>query len=243
VAKNIVAAGLADRCTVQVAYAIGVAEPVSLYVDTHGTGRVDDARIEAAVKASCSLTPKSIRDHLGLRAPIYERTAAYGHFGRSPDADGGFSWERLDLVDDLKRHVGEGMPPEYGNTSFDFCESPIELPGSFAVIAGGYPRVEQLSDEENRVRETELRMHLAKRGFTHRRLVAWGPKAGGGRHEEESWLVVCSRDQAVDLGCAFGQDGVWWVEGDALSVLPCLGKYPETPVTPGFRARVRRRED
>ncbi len=137
----------------------------------------------------------------------------------------------------------EQMPGEYRGTFFDFAPDVGEFPPSFAIVAGGYPRVEQLSVDENRVRETELKMLLAKRGFTHRRLVGWGPKAGGGRHEEESWFVVCSRDEAVDLGCAFDQDGVWWVEGDALSVLPCLGKYPETPVIPGFRARLKQRSN
>ena len=101
-AKNVVAAGLARRCTIQLSYAIGIAEPLSLYVDTHGTGTVDEARIEAALPTLVRLTPKGIRTHLGLNRPIYERTAAYGHFGRQPDADGGFSWEKTDLVDALK---------------------------------------------------------------------------------------------------------------------------------------------
>jgi S-adenosylmethionine synthetase len=96
-AKNVVAAGLADRCTLQVSYAIGVARPLSIYVDTHGTGRVPDARIEEAVAACMDLTPRGIRTHLGLNRPIYARTAAYGHFGRAPTDDGGFSWERTDL--------------------------------------------------------------------------------------------------------------------------------------------------
>jgi S-adenosylmethionine synthetase len=101
-AKNIVAAGLARRCTIQLSYAIGIAEPLSLYVDTHGTGTVAEARLEAALPELVRLTPKGIRTHLGLNKPIYERTAAYGHFGRAADADGGFSWERTDLVDALK---------------------------------------------------------------------------------------------------------------------------------------------
>jgi S-adenosylmethionine synthetase len=102
VAKNVVAAGLARKCTLQLSYAIGVAEPLSIYVDTHGTGEVAEEAIENAIRASISLTPRGIRTHLGLNRPIYKRTAAYGHFGRTPEADGGFSWEKIDLVDALK---------------------------------------------------------------------------------------------------------------------------------------------
>ncbi len=101
-AKNVVAAGLADRCTIQLSYAIGVAEPLSIYVDTHGTGQVEESKLEAALSGVMSLSPRGIREHLKLNRPIYARTAAYGHFGRVPDADGGFSWERLDLAEDLK---------------------------------------------------------------------------------------------------------------------------------------------
>ena len=104
-AKNIVAAGLADRCTLQVSYAIGVSKPLSIYVDTHGTGQVDDALIESAVSKVMDLSPLGIRTHLDLCKPIYARTAAYGHFGREPQADGGFSWERIDLVEALKKAV------------------------------------------------------------------------------------------------------------------------------------------
>jgi S-adenosylmethionine synthetase len=104
-AKNVVAAGLAERCTLQVSYAIGVARPLSIYVDTHGTGVVPEDRIEAAVTAVMDLTPRGIRTHLGLNRPIYARTSAYGHFGRAPEADGGFSWERTDLVAALKAAV------------------------------------------------------------------------------------------------------------------------------------------
>ncbi len=102
-AKNIVAAGLAERCTLQISYAIGVAKPLSIYVDTHGTGIVDEAGIETAIGQVMDLTPRGIREHLELNKPIYERTSAYGHFGRTPDADGGFSWEKTDLVDALKK--------------------------------------------------------------------------------------------------------------------------------------------
>lgn len=102
VAKNVVAAGMAEKCCIQLAYAIGVPEPLSIYVDAYGTENEDLARIERAVRESMSLTPRGIREHLGLNRPIYQRTAAYGHFGREPDADGGFSWEKLDLVDALK---------------------------------------------------------------------------------------------------------------------------------------------
>lgn len=101
-AKNVVAAGLAKRCTIQLSYAIGVAKPLSVYVDTHGTGEVDEARLEKVLPELVNLSPRGIRTHLGLNRPIYERTAAYGHFGRNPAEDGGFSWERTDLVDALK---------------------------------------------------------------------------------------------------------------------------------------------
>ncbi|MCB2131486.1 MAG: methionine adenosyltransferase domain-containing protein, partial [Rhodobacteraceae bacterium] len=104
-AKNVVASGLADRCTLQLSYAIGVAKPLSIYVDTHSTGQVPDAQIEKAVSEIMDLTPRGIRTQLGLDRPIYQRTAAYGHFGRAPEADGGFSWERTDLVDALKKAV------------------------------------------------------------------------------------------------------------------------------------------
>ncbi len=102
-AKNVVAAGLADRCTLQVSYAIGVAKPLSIYVDTHQTGQVEAAAIEKAVMEVMDLTPRGIREHLHLTRPIYARTAAYGHFGRAPEADGGFSWEKTDLVEALKK--------------------------------------------------------------------------------------------------------------------------------------------
>ncbi len=101
-AKNVVAAGLAERCTIQLSYAIGVPRPLSLYVDTHKSGQVDEGRLSAELQAMMNLSPRGIREHLGLNRPIYARTAAYGHFGRAPDPDGGFSWERLTLVDDLK---------------------------------------------------------------------------------------------------------------------------------------------
>ncbi|MGB1405683.1 MAG: methionine adenosyltransferase domain-containing protein, partial [Parvibaculales bacterium] len=101
-AKNVVAAGLAERCTIQLSYAIGVSQPLSIYVDMHGTGAVDAAALEKALGAVMDLSPRGIREHLGLNKPIYARTAAYGHFGRTPDEDGGFSWERTDLADAIK---------------------------------------------------------------------------------------------------------------------------------------------
>ncbi|MEM8632859.1 MAG: methionine adenosyltransferase [Pseudomonadota bacterium] len=104
-AKNVVAAGMAERCTIQLSYAIGVAKPLSIYADTHGTGDVAPVDIERAVASVMDLTPRGIRDHLGLNRPIYERTAAYGHFGREPEGDGGFSWEKTDLVEALKKAV------------------------------------------------------------------------------------------------------------------------------------------
>ena len=104
-AKNVVASGMARKATIQLSYAIGVAEPLSIYVDTHGTGEVADDAIETAIRGSMSLTPRGIRTHLGLNRPIYKRTAAYGHFGREAEPDGGFSWERTDLVDALKAAV------------------------------------------------------------------------------------------------------------------------------------------
>jgi S-adenosylmethionine synthetase len=101
-AKNVVAAGLADRCTIQLSYAIGVSKPLSVYIDTHGTGKVDEAKLSTVLQQLVDLSPRGIRQHLGLNKAIYARTAAYGHFGRTPDADGGFSWEKTDLVDSLK---------------------------------------------------------------------------------------------------------------------------------------------
>ncbi|MGV6811978.1 MAG: methionine adenosyltransferase [Brevirhabdus sp.] len=104
-AKNVVAAGMADRCTLQLSYAIGVAKPLSIYVDTHGTGKVHESEIEKACDQVMDLTPRGIRTHLGMNKPIYQRTAAYGHFGRTPTEDGGFSWERTDLAEALKKAV------------------------------------------------------------------------------------------------------------------------------------------
>ena len=102
-AKNVVAAGLAERCTIQIAYAIGVADPMSLYVDTHGTGNIEEAKLQKLLPELFPLRPTNIRRTLKLSRPIYRRTAAYGHFGRAPEKDGGFSWERTDLADSLKR--------------------------------------------------------------------------------------------------------------------------------------------
>ena len=102
-AKNVVAAGLAERCTIQISYAIGMPDPLSLYVDLHETGKVDEAKLEKILPELMSLKPRNIREHLGLNRPIYARTAAYGHFGRAPEADGGFSWEKTDLADQLTR--------------------------------------------------------------------------------------------------------------------------------------------
>jgi S-adenosylmethionine synthetase len=102
-AKNVVASGVAERCTIQVAYAIGVADPMSLLVDTHGTGQVDEAKLEKVLAELFPLRPTNIRRTLKLNRPIYRRTAAYGHFGRAPDKDGGFSWEKTDLSDQIKR--------------------------------------------------------------------------------------------------------------------------------------------
>ena len=102
-AKNVVAAGLAKRCTIQVSYAIGISKPLSLYVDCHGTGQMDEAKLENALREMVDLTPRGIRTRLQLNRPIYARTAAYGHFGRTPDSDGGFSWEKTDLADELRK--------------------------------------------------------------------------------------------------------------------------------------------
>ena len=101
-AKNVVASGVADRCTIQIAYAIGVAEPLSVYVDTHGTGQVEEAKLELVLPQLMNLKPRGIRQHLGLNRPIFARTSAYGHFGREPDKDGGFSWEKTDLADKIR---------------------------------------------------------------------------------------------------------------------------------------------
>lgn len=105
-AKNVVAAGLADKCLIQLAYAIGVPEPVAVYVDTQGTGKVDEVALGKTLREMVRLTPRGIRDTLGLSKPIYARTAAYGHFGRAPETDGGFGWERTDIADELARHFG-----------------------------------------------------------------------------------------------------------------------------------------
>jgi len=104
-AKNVVAAGLAESCTIQIAYAIGVADPMSVLVDTHGTGKVDEAKLQKLLPELFPLRPTHIRRALKLNRPIYRRTAAYGHFGRAPEEDGGFSWERTDLADVLRRSV------------------------------------------------------------------------------------------------------------------------------------------
>lgn len=105
-AKNVVAAGLSDRCTIQLAYAIGVPKPVSVYIDTHGDDRVDADKLSATLQDLVDLSPRGIRQHLKLNKPIYARTSAYGHFGRAPESHGGFSWERTDLVDQLKSALG-----------------------------------------------------------------------------------------------------------------------------------------
>jgi S-adenosylmethionine synthetase len=105
-AKNVVGADLAERCTIQLAYAIGVSKPLAVYINTHGPGRVDEERLSRVLQELVNLSPRGIREHLGLNKPIYARTAAYGHFGRTPEADGGFSWEKLDLVSDLRGYFG-----------------------------------------------------------------------------------------------------------------------------------------
>jgi S-adenosylmethionine synthetase len=104
-AKNVVAAGLADRCTLQLSYAIGVAKPLSIYADLHGTGHIDESKLESALMDIMDLSPRGIREHLGLNKPIYARTSAYGHFGRAPDSEGGFSWEKTDLAEQLRSLV------------------------------------------------------------------------------------------------------------------------------------------
>ncbi len=104
-AKNVVAAGLAKRCMIQLSYAIGVAEPLSIYCDTYGMGVAKEQQIERVLRGIMSLTPNGIIQHLRLQKPIYARTAAYGHFGREPTDDGGFSWESTDLIDALKQQV------------------------------------------------------------------------------------------------------------------------------------------
>jgi S-adenosylmethionine synthetase len=102
-AKNVVAANLADRCTLQLSYAIGVARPLSIYADLHGTGQIDEGKLEKALMEIMNLSPRGIREHLKLNRPIFARTSAYGHFGRAPEADGGFSWEKTDLAETLRR--------------------------------------------------------------------------------------------------------------------------------------------
>jgi S-adenosylmethionine synthetase len=102
-AKNIVAAGFADKCTIQLSYAIGVSKPLSIYVNTHETGQVDEAQLVKAIEQTMDLSPRGIRTHLKLNRPIYKKTSSYGHFGRAPEADGSFSWEKTDLVEALKK--------------------------------------------------------------------------------------------------------------------------------------------
>ena len=97
-----VAAGLAERCTIQLSYAIGVSKPLSVYINNHGTGVVEEDKLSKVLQDLVNLSPRGIREHLGLNKPIYARTAAYGHFGREPDVDGGFSWEKTDLVEKLR---------------------------------------------------------------------------------------------------------------------------------------------
>src|SRR5262249_22138849 len=104
-AKNAVAAGLAKRCTIQLSYAIGVSQPLSIYVNFHDTGKVPERDLEKALADVMDLSPRGIREHLALNRPIYPRTSSYGHFGRAPEADGGFSWEKTDLVDAIKSAV------------------------------------------------------------------------------------------------------------------------------------------
>ncbi|UYQ72100.1 methionine adenosyltransferase [Pelagibacterium flavum] len=104
-AKNVVAAGLAEKCVIQLSYAIGVSKPLSIFVDTYGTGTVDEDRLGVVLQKVMNLSPRGIREHLGLNKPIYERTAAYGHFGREPEADGGFSWEKTDLADAIRAEL------------------------------------------------------------------------------------------------------------------------------------------
>ena len=101
-AKNVVASGVADKCTIQLAYAIGISKPLSVYVDTHNTGQVDEEKLSTVLQDLVNLSPKGIRTHLGLNKPIYARSAAYGHFGRHPDEDGGFSWEKTDIAEQIK---------------------------------------------------------------------------------------------------------------------------------------------
>jgi S-adenosylmethionine synthetase len=105
-AKNVVAAGIADRCTLQLAYAIGVSEPLALYINTHDTHHCDDTKLPSLLREMVKLSPRGIREHLQLNKPIYKKTSSFGHFGREPEADGHFSWEKLDLVPQLKSAFG-----------------------------------------------------------------------------------------------------------------------------------------
>ncbi len=111
-AKNVVAAGLADKCLIQLAYAIGMPEPIAVYVHTYGTAKVDEDKLGGVLREMVRLTPRGIRERLGLLRPIYARTAAYGHFGRPPEEDGAFSWEKTDLADELARHFGARVAAE-----------------------------------------------------------------------------------------------------------------------------------
>jgi S-adenosylmethionine synthetase len=116
-AKNVVAAGLAERCTIQLSYAIGVSKPISFYVSTDGTGTVDETELERVLQEQIDLSPRAIREYLKLNRPIYARTAAYGHFGREPDAQGGFSWEKLDLAERLREQFNVSAPAKIAATA------------------------------------------------------------------------------------------------------------------------------
>jgi len=131
-AKNVVAAGIADRCTIQIAYAIGVADPMSLLVDTHGTSKVDEKKLEKVLPQLFRLTPTNIRRALKLCRPIYRRTAAYGHFGRAPDKDGGFSWEKTDLVKEIRSAVGSAVSTKSHATDY---MAPRRPPCQFLAVA------------------------------------------------------------------------------------------------------------
>ena len=130
------------------------------------------------------------------------------------------------------------MPPEYANTLFQLDGSPLMLPPSFTIITAVLPIGFVTSPDEDARHNAELAQRLRAEGFHPLPVIGWAPRADGSVHEEASWLVACPKVRAVALGREYRQEAVWWVEGDALGAVPCLGLYPETPVTPGLRARL-----
>jgi hypothetical protein len=215
-AKNVVAAGLADRCTIQVAYAIGVADPMSVLVDTHGTGKVEEKKLEKVLPEIFRLTPTNIRRTLKLNRPIYKRTASYGHFGRAPDRDGGFSWEQTNLASELKGALRE-QPASRGTHRTASAGSgrrrsrpprtPGESPGRRRWYGCGAPSVPRRGSWRNRRQSQSVRARSAWRRC--RRSWSWrspfdgitlGGASIGPMSLQESLVSSVLLSTAVNLG-------------------------------------------